>query len=244
MTAEQDLTAFTRPRDVVAAAGDWLGAALAPSGFGWLPRPRRLQRRVGTLVHQVHLQPGRHNRAGGPITVTTMLNVREPALREWRRANDHRVVPPIDDFVCGHLLGYASGRTGGYRYGSPEDGDIDLSDPVTRRQRLEAFAVMFRQAVLPWFDEASDPDLVVDSRAGDYTNSPRALVEWLASRNRPDLVDEYVRRYLARTPGARPRFQAGVRAGSAPSPTGRPSGSPPGDQAGMLGWSVARLTDP
>jgi hypothetical protein len=53
---------------------------------------------------------------------------------------------------------------------------------------------MLRNSILPWFAEAGDPDLVVASRAGDYTNSKVALVEWLASRNRPDLVAAYAQR--------------------------------------------------
>jgi hypothetical protein len=178
-------------------AGAWLGEALAPAGFAWMPRGKRLQRQAGTLVHQVHLQPKRWNRQGQSAEFGTMLNVRDPALKAWRHTNTDRVRQPLNDYVCGHLLGYASGRVNGYLYGDAQDGDVDLTDPAQREHRLEAFASMFRMAVLPWFDEASDPERIVKSRAGDYTNNPSALVEWLASRDRADLIDEYIQRYLS-----------------------------------------------
>jgi hypothetical protein len=107
-----------------------------------------------------------------------------------------------DDFVCGHLLGYASGRSNGYLYGDAEDGDIYLTEPAERERRLEAFVAMFGNAVLPWFAEASEPELIVASRAGDYTNDPVALIEWLASRGRQDLIAAYAQRYLTRQAGA------------------------------------------
>ena len=218
MTFEEELTSATAPRDVVNAAGAWLGDALASAGFGWVPSSRRLERRLGGLQHQVHLQPSRYNRAGQLIKVGTMLNVREAALRDWRRAHRASALSD-DDLICAHLLGYASGRSGGYLYGSAEDGDIDLTEPATRKRRIEAFTAMFREAVLPWFDEASNPELIVASRAGDCTNSPTALVEWLASRSRPELIDAYARRFLARTP---PRNTATTPA-SPPLDPGRPT---------------------
>ncbi|GAA2584366.1 hypothetical protein GCM10010435_72790 [Winogradskya consettensis] len=199
----------------------------------------RLERRVGVLVHQVHLQASRYNRADECVRVGTMLNVRDGVLRKWRRGNPESVVPPADDFVCGHLLGYASGRAGGYLYGDASDGDIDLTDLRMRRQRLEIFADMFRQAVLPWFDEASDPERVATSRAGDYTNRPSALVEWLASRDRVAQIGTYVHRYLARTPSAQQRYEAGRAKGEAGLPHAELQG---GDMAEELGWSVAKLT--
>src|SRR5882724_2449995 len=109
MTSAAGLTAAHRPREVVAAAGMWLGDALAPDGFRWVPSSLRLQRAVDGLAHQVHVQPSKYNRTGTLVNVGTMLNVRDPALRRWRRAHPQRVMQD-DDFVCGHLLGYASGR--------------------------------------------------------------------------------------------------------------------------------------
>ncbi|MBU2669178.1 hypothetical protein KOI35_37265 [Actinoplanes bogorensis] len=221
----------TAPKDVVAAAGAWLGAALEPSGFAWSLRPARLERRVGPLIHQVHFQSSRYNRAGQSILVSTMLNIREPALRRWRRAHPGRTRVEAGDSVCGHPLGYASGRSGGYLYGSYEDGQIDLTDPATREAKLDAFAAMMREAVLPWFDEASDPDRIVTSRAADYTD-PSLVIEWLASRDRPDLVDAYVDRYLSRHPDLRARYEAGR--------SSRPGATD--DLAELLGRSHARLT--
>jgi hypothetical protein len=225
---------------VVAAAGDWLGVALASSGFAWIPQGKCLQRQAGTLVHQVHLQPKRCNRQGQTIEIGTMLNVRDPALKAWRRANAKCVRQPADDYVCGHLLGYASGRANGFLYGDAEDGDVDLTDPAQRKHRLEVFASMFRAAVLPWFDEASNPELIVTSRAGDYTNDPSALVEWLASRNRADLIAGYVQRYLSRHPAARSSFDEGAakaRSGMLAAEV------PSGNYAVLLGLSATRFME-
>jgi hypothetical protein len=169
-----------------------------------------------------------------------MLNVREPALKLWRRANADRVRQPASDHVCGHLLGYASGRTNGCLYGDAQDGDIDLTDPAQREHRLETFASMFRTAVLPWFDEASDPELIVKSRAGDCTNDPSALVEWLASRNRADLIDEYVRHHLSRNPAARPSFEEGAAKARSAVPSANVLS---GNEALVLGWSATSLME-
>jgi hypothetical protein len=97
------------PREVVLAAGHWIGQQFREDGFEWLPSRMTLQRPVGTLRHQIHLQPSRYNRRGGSIKVQTLLNVRDAALRRWGRTNPDRVVRP-GDYVCGHPLGYASGR--------------------------------------------------------------------------------------------------------------------------------------
>jgi hypothetical protein len=239
VSAAEDLTAAVKPKAVVIAAGEWLGRAWEPAGFRWIASRMRLERRVGALVHQIHLQASRHNRADQLVRIGPMLNVRDGVLRKWRRANHESVVPPADDFVCGHLLGYASGRAAGYLYGDAPDGDIDLTDPMMRRQRLETFADMFRQAVLPWFDEASDPQWIVTSRAGDYTNRPSALVEWLASRDQEAQIGTYIHRYLARKPEAQQRYETGRTKGKAGLSHAELQG---GDMAEELGWSAAKLT--
>lgn len=238
VSAAEDLAAAVQPKAVVIAAGEWLGRALEPAGFRWIPSRMRLERRVEALVHQVHLQSSRYNRADQLISVGTMLNVRDVVLRKWRRGNQESVLPPADDFVCGHLLGYASGRAGGYLYGDAPDGDIDLTDPRMRRQRLETFADMFKQAVLPWFDEASNTERIATSRAGDYTNRPSALVEWLASRDQEVQIGTYIHRYLARDPGARQRYETGRAKGEAGLSHTELQG---GDMAEELGWSVGKL---
>jgi hypothetical protein len=240
MVAVEALAAARQPRDVVAAAGAWLGEVLGPHGFRWIPSSRRLQRTVAGLVHQVHLQPSKYNRTGTSVWVGTTLNVRDPALAGWRRAHPDRVMGD-GGFVVGHLLGYASGRANGYLYGDADDGDLDLTEPAEREGRLAAFVAMFREGVLPWFTEASTPELVVASRAGDHTNDPVALVEWLASRDRPDLVDAYAQRYLARNVWAEQPYTDGAAAATGGQPN-------PGrwmvNTATALGWSVAKLTQP
>ncbi|QLQ40122.1 hypothetical protein [Micromonospora robiginosa] len=121
---DQELVSARRPRDVVDAAGAWIGDALAADGFGWLKAVRSVQRQAGALVQQIVLQPSSHNRADRLITISTHVSVRDPGLRQWRLANAGLVVPPSDgDVVCGHPLGYASGRANGYRYGDAQDGD-------------------------------------------------------------------------------------------------------------------------
>lgn len=151
VAGERALTDCARPRDVVQAAGRWLDEAMAPSGFGWLPRPLKLERRAGTLVQQIHVQPSRGNRAGKLV-----------------------VAGPADELVCGHLLGYASGRANGYLYGDAENGDIDLTDPGQRRKRLAAFVAVLSEAVMPWFDEAADRERIVASRP--VRRTPTVLV--------------------------------------------------------------------
>jgi hypothetical protein len=95
--------------------------------------------------------------------------------------------------------------------------------------------------VLPWFEEASDPELIVTSRAGDCTNNPSALVEWLASRDRPDLMDGYVRRYLARNPGASSAYEEGRAKADSGMPFSRFRSA---NLAERLGWSVTKFTNP
>lgn len=207
---DEELVSARRPRDVADAAGTWLGDALAGQGFRWLAADRSVQRLTAGLVQQIVLQPSSHNRARKLISISTHVTVQDPALRQWRMARPHLIVPPADnDLVCGHLLGYASGRANGYLYGDAHDGDIDLTEP-TRRARLTQFAGMVQQAVLPWFAEASEPDAIVSSRAGDYS-LPYTVMEWLASRNRLDLVHSYVERYLPRHRGSEPRFAQEVQ---------------------------------
>lgn len=52
-----------------------------------------------------------------------MLNVRDAALRRWRKTDPHLAISPGDDYVCGHFLGYATGRANGYFYGDFSDGE-------------------------------------------------------------------------------------------------------------------------
>nr|BFE56419.1 hypothetical protein GCM10020063_009450 [Dactylosporangium thailandense] len=153
-------------------------------------------------------------------------------------AHPYLVGGPADqDLVCAHLLGYASGRANGYVYGDASDGDIDLAEPVERAGRLQRFVAMVREGVLPWFAEASDPDTIVGSRAGVCTNNPVALLEWLASRGRPDLIHRYAERYRARYPDIEQRWADGVAAAHAGRPC--PHGS---DIVPQVAWSTTTLT--
>jgi hypothetical protein len=228
-------SASKAPREVVLAAGDWIGGQLQEDGFEWLPGRLTLERSVGTLRHQIHFQPSKSNRRGGSIKVQSMLNVRDVALRQWRKTNSDRAIEQ-GDFVCGHFLGYASGRTNGYLYGDFEDGEIDLTKSAERDQHLRAWVSTVRGAVLPWFADASDPDLIIGSRAADKTAAPGCIVEWLASRGRADLVPAFLDRYLERHSG----WGDGVARGAALAVAGLRPG-PTSDWPVELGWLVARV---
>jgi len=76
--------------------------------------------------------------------------------------------------------------------------------------------------------------------ANRSTNDPSALVEWLASRNRADLIDEYVRHYLTRNPAARPSFEEGAAMARSGMPFAK---LPSGNDAVVLGWSVTTLME-
>ncbi|MGC4891219.1 hypothetical protein [Micromonospora sp. DT227] len=190
------------------------------------------------MVQQVALQAGSYNRVGGLISISTHVAVRDLAVRTWRLAHPQVVAEPVDrDFVCGHLLGYASGRANGYVYGDAQDGDLDLTDPAQRVGHLGRFVAMVREGVLPWFAEASEPDSIVSSRAGDYTVDPVAVLEWLAYHGRFDLLHSYAERYRARHPGTERRWVDGAAAAR----EGRPC-QHAGDSVWALAWSTTTLT--
>ncbi|GAA1513726.1 hypothetical protein GCM10009827_030400 [Dactylosporangium maewongense] len=236
-TSVAALVSARRPADVVTAAGHHLGDLLTGTGFAWSTRRRNLTRTVESVTHEVSLQPSSMNRAAGTITVQTVLILHDAALTTWRRANPGRcLVPDQDSWAIGHPLGYAAGRANGYVYGDFPDGQIDLTDPARRPAALATFAAVVRDAVLPWFDEAGDPDRAVVTVPGDRTNSPSSLVEWLAARDRPDLVEPYLERCLRRNPTWGDRLRLGhelAAAGRHPFPTYG------GDLAVCLGWSAS-----
>lgn len=237
LVTDTELVSARRPRDVVDAAGTWIGDALGAHGFRWLAAERSVQRSAGGLVQRIVLQPSSYNRAGKLILISTHVAVGDFALRQWRMAHPGLVVPPADnDLVCGHPLGYASGRANGYVYGDADDGDVDLTDEAQRPARLTLFVEMVRQAVLPWFVLACEPDSIVISRAGDYS-LPFMVMEWLASRNRVDLVRGYAERFLARHPGSEQRFAQGSAAAGADRPCPLVN-----DLAVVAGWSSTMLT--
>ncbi|MGI5238697.1 hypothetical protein [Dactylosporangium sp. CA-139066] len=237
MVLNQELLTAHRPRDVVDAAGAWIAEVLAEHGFRWLVKTRDVQREVDGTVHRIALQPSSYNRTGRLISISTYVGVTDAALRRWRLAHPHLVAGPAEhDFVCGHLLGYASGRANGYVYGDALDGNIDLTEPAERVDHLKRFVAMVREGVLPWFAEASDLKTVVGSRAGDCTNNPVALLEWLAYHRHPDLVHRYAERYRARHPGTDQRWADGVAAARA----GRPCPLT-GDNVVAMAWSRTTL---
>ncbi|MEH1129572.1 hypothetical protein [Micromonospora sp. CPCC 206061] len=75
------------------------------------------------------------------------------------------------------------------------------------------------------------------SRAADCTSDPVAIAEWLASRNRLDLVDGYGRRFRARHAGTGDRWDRGADTAR----NGYPNPNP-GDLVMSMGWSITTLT--
>nr|BFE61046.1 hypothetical protein GCM10020063_055720 [Dactylosporangium thailandense] len=216
---------MTAPRIVLQEAGEWLGAALAAEGFAWRPRQKALQRERDGLIQEIAFSPSSCNRTGQSVSAVAYLAARDPALRAWRGGGDDR--------YCAIAMGYASGRANGYIYGSFHDGVFEWLDPAARADCL----MKIREGVLPWFAEASDPETIAGSFAGDSTVNPDGVVEWLASRGRPDLVAAYGERQRARYPGGDERWAAGVAAARAGRP--RP-GAPDHDRWLDLAWMVTR----
>ncbi|MET8260101.1 hypothetical protein [Micromonospora sp. NPDC005205] len=55
---DEELVSARRPRDVLDAAGTWIGDALAADGFGWLRAVRSVQRQAGGVVQQIFREIG------------------------------------------------------------------------------------------------------------------------------------------------------------------------------------------
>src|SRR5688572_20322682 len=102
-----ELVALDQPAAVVGAAGRWLASRLRDDGFVWARSLAKLERRAGVRREQIHLQSSKWNRAGHLVEFGVVLNVRDVALRRWRRANPDRTsyAGVNDDWLCGHPLG-------------------------------------------------------------------------------------------------------------------------------------------
>jgi hypothetical protein len=226
------LTEAVAPRDVIRAAGDWVGKQLAPEGFRWLRSQLRFRRQADGLIYEIELQPSRYNRRDEWISCQSVVLVRDPALQRWRRANPDRTISD-SDYLCGTGLGYASGRANGFRYGEYSDGELDLTDPALREENLKEWLAKVRTGVLPFFSEVADPDTIVTSRAAEICGRPDAIEEWLIFRARADLVPAFADFVLSAYPQWRKGFdegQAMAATDELPSPT---------SSAPCLGWVLA-----
>jgi len=129
------------------------------------------------------------------------------------------------------------GPIAGYFHGGIQAGTIDLSHRSARQRCLRAWVSKVRKVVLPWFAQTGDPDLIVTSRAAEMTANPAAIVEWLASRKRTDLVPAFLDRYLKR----HPQYREGMARGAALAAQGQQP-ELTSNQAVELGWVGARVT--
>jgi hypothetical protein len=199
------LVTLHQPAAVVGVAGEWLASRLADDGFTWARSLAKLERRIGVRREQIYLQNSTWNRTGKLITFGAILNVRDRGLRKWRRAHPHLTcaAPENDDWLCGHPLGTLTGTWA--------RAQVDLTTAATRRDHLDAFLYLLREAALPWFDAsrtpariAADlPDVTVDLYVVD-------LVEWMMCTGNQDHAADLVRRWLARDPTRQPDFDTGT----------------------------------
>jgi hypothetical protein len=225
------LAAAEQPAEVVGAAGAWLASQLADNGFAWARSVLKLERRLGMRREQIRLQGSKWNRTGELIEFGAVLNVRDGALRKWRRANPSltRYAGVNDDWVCGHPLGVLAATWG--------QGQVDLTAAAMRGERLGAFLQLLRAEALPWFDGSAGPELVAgllpDVTIDLYVVD---LAEWLVCRGDKEQAARLVERWLAKDPVRRSEFDAGRSLGE--------RGERPGVSAGRwvtVGWSSAVL---
>jgi len=235
VTESSPLLNATKPGEVVRATGLWLAEQLRSEGFAWLHPTSTLCRASGAWTEQISLQSSTRNRTGKQISVGLHVVVRDGELRSWRQAHPDLVLCD-SDWLVGQPLGYVSGRANGYFYGSYEDGVVDLLDPAARLRTLSALVALVRSSVLPWFGETADPAQMLRAPAVTLQAGSSSIVEWLASRDRRDLIEPLVDRILSAQPGMRDDYQRGrelAHRGHRPSTT---------DRGEALGWSTVRLS--
>ncbi|MEV0133712.1 hypothetical protein AB0H83_35270 [Dactylosporangium sp. NPDC050688] len=198
------LAALDQPAEVVGAAGEWLASRLRDDGFVWARSLAKLERRVGVRREQIHLQRSKWNRTGQLVEFGVVLNVRDGALRKWRRANPDLTscAEENDDWVCGHPLGALTATRGWAQ--------VDLTVPASRGDQLDAFVGLLRAVALPWFDASRDPERIA-VEVPDVTVSLYVvdLAEWLVCKGNQEQAVRLVERWLAKDPGRQPDFETG-----------------------------------
>jgi hypothetical protein len=233
MPAERDLEALAQqvveldqPGEVMRAAGAWLSAALSAEGFGWLRSLGTLQRKDRGRLEQVHLQNSKWNRSGELIEFSSIVNVRDRVLKEWRQAHPHQAVRLGDDWVCGHQFGDVVGFVG----------NVDLTSADRRIKALENYVDRVRTVAIPWFAASSDPTTLVEAVPG-LTLEPFAaeLLEWLVSRNQEAPLRPLIERWLGLNAVHPAEFEAGRERAL------RGEGPPGAYSRQSLGWSCVML---
>jgi hypothetical protein len=225
------------PRDVLQAAGEWLADQLAESGFVWARGKSSLQRRIGRRTEEIHLQGATETRTGKMIEVRMQVVVWDRDLRDWRRANPG-IALRQNEWLVGHPLGYVAHRRNGYVYGDYSDGVVSFLDPDVRAATIVAVGAVIRDAVLPWFVDTAAPESMALAPEVTLGLAGSSVLEWLASRDRVDLIPPTAQRLLELRPGMRAGYDQGIR-------LAREGRRPPNtDGAQQLGWSVATLVTP
>jgi hypothetical protein len=225
------LSALEQPAEVIGAAGQWLASQLRGEGFTWARSLAKLERRIGVRREQIHLQSSKWNRTGELIEFGAVLNVRDGALRKWRRANPALTsyAGVNDDWLCGHPLGVLTGVW--------HQGQVDLTAPAARSAQLDGFLRLLRAEALPWFGGSAEPEQAADKlpsvTIGMYVVD---LAEWLVCRGSQDAAARLMRRWLAEDSARWPDFESGRSLGE--------HGERPNISAGQwvrAGWSSAVL---
>ncbi|MFG1947090.1 hypothetical protein [Nonomuraea sp. NPDC048826] len=94
---------------------------------------------------------------------------------------------------------------------------VDLTDPESRQERLDAFVALLHEVVFPWFAGTRDPrDLAATLDERTLAAQPVSLAEWLVSLGMRDQARLLIERYWCWSrpvtrgsrPGLRPRAPA------------------------------------
>lgn len=234
------------------AVGARLADLLADQGFRWVPWPGCLYRERDHRIEEIHLDglPDKPGKPAGRATTRLHMAVRDRELQHWRVGNPELVLSK-SDFLVGHPVGYLTGAAAA---------QLDLRDAAGRDDALTDTVAVIRDQVLPWFDVTTEPDLLAGTapdctlRAGGY-----AIVEWLAGRDRRDLIGVVLDRVLTAYPGDRTGYEGGRQiAAGTDRPTGLavyrahdPGFAVTGEPtkgfvytAERLGWSAAKHGQP
>jgi hypothetical protein len=234
------------------AVGAELAELLADEGFRWMPWPGVLSRQQDHRFEEIHLDglPDRPGRPAERVTTRLHVAIRDRGLQSWR-FDAPQLVLSKGDFLVGHPVGYPTGAA---------TAQLDLRDAAGPDKALSDLVAMIRDRVLPWFEATREPEQLARTaplrtlRAGGF-----AIVEWLASRARRDLISAALDRVLTAYPNDRTNYEHGrqiaarstrplwLSANHDHNPASAVTGEPGKgfiDAADRLGWSAAKHGDP
>ncbi|MEU7764328.1 hypothetical protein AB0B25_04300 [Nocardia sp. NPDC049190] len=187
-----ELVTLEQPRQVIHAAGRWLALNLADCGFDtWLKSSTSLQRRAGTRVEQISIQPSKFNRTGeyiGTSNITLLVydnglrHTDVNLLRPNHIATDNR-------WIC--RTTFAGALDYGRHY------EINLTTPQQRISQLEDFARKVHEVAVPWFAYTRDPRNVGDLPDGFLDSCLPDIVDWLLGVDAQQAARTLIGRWLA-----------------------------------------------